>query len=83
MRWNTVHPMKTNSIFYGLEDNPRFYFVYSFYVDCYGFNNVLVITNYGHDFASAIEKENIFGVQFHSEKSYRFGMKLLKNFIEL
>ena len=83
MGWNTVHPMKTNSIFRGLEDNPRFYFVHSFYVDCHDSNDVLGITNYGHDFASAIEKENIFGVQFHPEKSHRFGMKLLKNFIEL
>ena len=83
MGWNTVHPIKTNSIFRDLEDNPRFYFAHSFYVDCHDSNNVLGITNYGHNFASAIEKENIFGVQFHPEKSHRFGMKLLKKFIEL
>ncbi|MBE3129079.1 MAG: imidazole glycerol phosphate synthase subunit HisH [Actinobacteria bacterium] len=83
MGWNTVHPMRTNSIFRDLEDNPRFYFVHSFYVDSHDSNDVLGITNYGHDFASVIEKENIFGVQFHPEKSHRFGMKLLKNFIEL
>jgi len=81
--WNTVCPAKTNSIFRGLGGDPRFYFVHSFYVDCYDSNDALGITNYGHNFVSAVEKKNIFGVQFHPEKSHRFGMKLLKNFIEL
>jgi glutamine amidotransferase len=46
-------------------------------------NNVLEITNYVHDFASVIDRENIFGLQFHPEKNHHFGMKLLKNIIEL
>ncbi len=82
MGWNTLAPCAQHPLFAGLGDEPRFYFVHSFYVSCAAPENVLAQTRYGHDFASAIGKGNILGVQFHPEKSHRFGMALLKNFAE-
>lgn len=60
----------------------RFYFVHSYYVSCDREEDILTITSYGHDFVSSFEKENIIGVQFHPEKSHKFGMSLFKNFVE-
>ena len=59
------------------------YFVHSFHPVCDNVDDVVCETSYGYPFVSGIERENIYGVQFHPEKSHRFGMKLLKNFIEL
>ena len=83
MGWNTVSAKINHSLFTGLGDAPRFYFVHSFYVECKDYNPVMGTTHYGHDFASVIHAHNVYGVQFHPEKSHRFGMQLLKNFIEL
>lgn len=60
----------------------RFYFVHSYAVKCYDEKDILTTTFYGYEFVSSFEKENIIGVQFHPEKSHKFGMQLLKNFIE-
>ncbi len=82
MGWNIVIPQRTDTLFTGLAEEPRFYFVHSYYAECDNPANILSTTPYGFDFASSIRKENILGVQFHPEKSHRFGMKLLKNFVE-
>lgn len=82
MGWNSVQTVKNSPLFEELEDDSRFYFVHSYYVECNNTEDVLTVTSYGIEFASSISKENIFGVQFHPEKSHRFGMKLLKNFLE-
>ena len=83
MGWNTVNIKKEHPFCHDLDSTTRFYFVHSYYVSCDNKEDVLMTTNYGFEFASAIQKENIIGVQFHPEKSHKFGMKILKNFTEL
>jgi imidazole glycerol-phosphate synthase subunit HisH len=82
MGWNTVNVCQLHPLFEGLESDNRFYFVHSYHVVCSNPENVLARANYGSDFTAALVKDNIMGVQFHPEKSHRFGMRLLKNFVE-
>lgn len=82
MGWNRTNPMNTNDIFKNLEDN-RFYFVHSYHVVCNNSNNLLATAHYGEKFTCSIHNDNIYGVQFHPEKSHKFGMQLLKNFGEM
>jgi imidazole glycerol-phosphate synthase subunit HisH len=82
MGWNQLTVRQPHPLFADLEDVNRFYFVHSYHVVCANQDNVLATTSYGFDFTSAVIKENIMGVQFHPEKSHRFGMRLLKNFVE-
>lgn len=83
MGWNSIDI--TNKV--KLTDlkilNPRFYFVHSYYAVCKHKENVIMTANYGFEFAVAVQKDNIYGVQFHPEKSHKFGMELLKNFSEI
>jgi len=81
MGWNTVKVKNETGLFKGLEEDCRFYFVHSYHVVCNDQADVLAVTNYGYDFVSAVGKGNILGVQFHPEKSHRFGMELLNNFV--
>lgn len=81
MGWNIVTPSNFSDLFYGLENN-RFYFVHSFHVKCENALDVLATADYGYKFECAVKKDNIFGVQFHPEKSHRFGMTLFNNFIK-
>ena len=83
MGWNTVNIKKNNNLFRDMSDLSRFYFVHSYFVKCSDFGDVLTTTQHGQDFCSSLNKENIYGVQFHPEKSHKFGMRLLKNFTEL
>ena len=83
MGWNFVDIRRENLLFRGMDENPRFYFVHSYHVICNNSSDVLTTTSYGYNFISAVNKENIFGVQFHPEKSHKFGMRLLSNFIAL
>jgi len=80
--WNTVSVEKESNIITGLDSNSRFYFVHSFHIICYQKKDILLSTNYGYNFPSGIQRENIYGVQFHPEKSHRFGFRLLKSFAE-
>ena len=82
MGWNSLSVRKPHPLFADLETENRFYFVHSYHVVCADMGNVLAHTNYGYDFASAVVKDNIMGVQFHPEKSHKFGMRLYKNFAE-
>ena len=79
MGWNQVKPIKLDLC----EEDSRFYFVHSYYVECQKKENIMLETNYGIKFTSGISKNNIFGVQFHPEKSHKYGMKLIENFINL
>lgn len=82
MGWNTARATRNHPVFDRELDQPRFYFVHSYYVRCDSRENVLTDTDYGHTFTSAVCRDNIVGVQFHPEKSHRFGMALLRNFSE-
>ena len=66
-----------------LGDQPRFYFVHSYYVQPENKSDELLSANYGYDFTAAISRDNIYGVQFHPEKSHKYGMKILENFATL
>lgn len=81
--WNTIKRSKKHPLTDGLDKETRFYFVHSYHVRCREPGDVLLTTHYGLDFCSAFQRGNIMGVQFHPEKSHRFGMRLLKNFVEL
>jgi glutamine amidotransferase len=83
MGWNTVSPKDSSTLFHAMNDDARFYFVHSYHVLCKDEKEVLSTTFYGYDFPSSVRKNNIYGTQFHPEKSHKFGMKLLKNFAEL
>lgn len=84
MGWNEVAVKKQSVLFKDMSfEESRFYFVHSYYVQCNQEQDILTTTHYGYDFHSGVEKENIVGVQFHPEKSHKFGLKLLKNFVEL
>jgi len=82
MGWNSVSPRKSSALLDGMGEDARFYFVHSYHVVCGDDRDVLTTTHYGQDFVSAFEKGNIIGTQFHPEKSHKFGMRLLKNFID-
>ena len=82
MGWNEVIPKRTLKKDFFIEEN-NYYFVHSYYFECEDINNILAYTNYGIDFASIVSKENIYGVQFHPEKSSNQGLNLIKNFIQI
>lgn len=83
MGWNTIKLKKDHPVVAALPDEPKFYFVHSYYVSADNASDVLATTQYGNDFHSMIQKDNIIGAQFHPEKSHKYGMALLKNFAAL
>ena len=83
MGWNRVRHAREDELFMDMYEKPRFYFVHSFYVKCDRAEDVICTTHYGFDFCSGVRRDNIMAVQFHPEKSHKFGMKLLQNFAEL
>ena len=83
MGWNTFTIQKPHYLLQNLPEEFRFYFVHCYYVACDEREDQLATTVYDHPFVSAIQKENIMAVQFHPEKSHRFGKLLMKNFVEL
>ena len=78
MGWNSVKPKQSNSL---LSKTADYYFVHSYYFECQDRENILAETQYGINFTSIVGKENIYGVQFHPEKSSSQGLNLIKNFI--
>jgi glutamine amidotransferase len=83
MGWNQVASSKGHSLTAGLDEHARFYFVHSYYFKCEDDQDELLSTRYGVDFSSGVQRDNVMGVQFHPEKSHRYGMQLIKNFVEL
>jgi glutamine amidotransferase len=82
MGWNDVRPRSDSQLFAQLETNARFYFLHSYYFDCARAEDVAAVSSYGKEFSCAVNSANIYGVQFHPEKSHHFGTRLLQNFAE-
>lgn len=81
MGWNEIQAQTEHPLLSDLGDEPRFYFVHSYYVHCVRSDDVLATTEYGISFHSIIGRGNLFGMQFHPEKSHRYGKKILENFV--
>jgi glutamine amidotransferase len=82
MGWSDVIFKPESGLFKGFSEVPRFYFVHSYHLVCDHAADELTHCNHGYDFVAGVEHENILGVQFHPEKSHRFGMRLIDNFIK-
>ena len=80
--WNECKILNKNKLFQDIEDNSDFYFTHSYYLKNYNIKNVITKTMYNLNFVSSINKKNIYGVQFHPEKSQLNGLKIIKNFYE-
>ena len=83
MAWNTIDLTRETPLIPAVDDDTRFYFVHSYYMKCARRDDVLAETEYGIRFTSAVCRENIFGTQFHPEKSHRFGIRMMTGFAEL
>jgi len=83
MGWNIARPKTLNPLTTDVGLEPRYYFVHSYYAQVNDSAHSLMRSHYGIDFDSGISRDNIYGVQFHPEKSHRFGMQILRNFAEL
>jgi glutamine amidotransferase len=83
MGWNTVTPRRVGGLFQGCDRDARFYFLHSYYFECHSREDILGVTEYCGEFVSAVKSGNVFGVQFHPEKSHQWGSRLLENFARL
>ena len=81
--WNSIEIKKSTPFMNGINEELGFYFIHSYYFQCSESEDILTTTRYGLDFASAVNRENIYGTQFHPEKSHSNGITLLKNFANL
>lgn len=82
MGWNNAIYLNSEALFNGI-DSPAFYFLHSYYMEPRNRKNILAVSDYGLKFASAVRNKNVYGVQFHPEKSHECGVRLLKNFAEI
>ena len=82
MGWDIVTFTQENKLLSEIDGRQRYYFVHSYHAKCDSERNVLMRCEYGYEFAASVVNENVYGVQFHPEKSHDFGMRLLKNFVE-
>jgi glutamine amidotransferase len=83
MGWNDVTPISNHPLFSGLEKETIFYFLHSYYFKCNNPKESIAVSDYGISFTSAVNRDNVFGIQFHPEKSHQYGEKLLHNFAML
>ncbi|MEO6133696.1 MAG: imidazole glycerol phosphate synthase subunit HisH [Ginsengibacter sp.] len=81
--WNSIQIARVNTLLDGVDEEFGFYFLHTYYFECENDSDILATTNYGKSFASAINHENVYGIQFHPEKSHNNGVTLLKNFATL
>jgi imidazole glycerol-phosphate synthase subunit HisH len=81
MGWNSIEQKKESSLLRDLPLEAQYYFVHSYHVKCNNHEDILTTSLYCHEFVSSIQKDNIFGTQFHPEKSHLQGEKMLKNFL--
>jgi glutamine amidotransferase len=83
MGWNDVRVVSGGGLFDQLDAEARFYFLHSYYFDCDRPDDAAAVSSYGREFACAVHAANIYGVQFHPEKSHRWGTRVLQNFASL
>jgi len=83
MGWNDVSPKSESELFKNMDKKIIFYFLHEYYLDASESSNIEATSDYFGEFTCSVRKNNIFGVQFHPEKSHNFGMLLLKNFAEI
>ena len=83
MGWNDVSPQNGNHLFEGLNNDAKFYFLHSYYFSCNQADDAIAVSTYGDTFVCAINYKNIYGVQFHPEKSHHYGVKVLENFAKI
>ena len=82
MGWNSLVIKRDSPLFKDIPGDSSFYFVHSYHVCCNDAENILATAKYGYEFTAVLQKENIFGTQFHPERSHKNGVKLIKNFVE-
>ncbi len=83
MGWNYLNVQKESVLFHNMHPNPRFYFVHSYHLKMNDGHDEWLSANYGYDFCAAFQRDNIFACQFHPEKSHKFGLRLMENFVNL
>jgi len=83
MGWNNVSPRSYSGLYKNTKEDLKFYFLHEYYLDAFEESDVEATANYEGEYVCSVRKGNIFGVQFHPEKSHHFGMQLLKNFAEI
>lgn len=82
MGWNYIELRESCPLLRNLPQSPRFYFVHSYHLRCRQSPDTRATTEYGYDFPSVVQRDNIMGAQFHPEKSHKYGISLLRNFVE-
>lgn len=83
MGWYYVNICKPESrLLAGLPEESRFYFVHSYYAVCKDEKDIMMTSSYGRELTVAVERDNVYGTQFHPEKSHAYGMRIIKNFVE-
>ena len=83
MGWNEIYPTEAHPLLKNIDVEKGFYFIHSFYFDAHNFSDVLIEAEYGGRFCCAVRRDNIFGLQFHPEKSHSNGVNLFRNFAEI
>lgn len=83
MGWNDIYATSNNPLLKGLQENAKFYFLHSYYFHCNNEADIIANADYGIKFTCAANHDNIYGVQFHPEKSHQYGIQLLNNFANL
>ena len=83
MGWNDLNLKESDELLVGLEQNPRFYFLHSYYFKPNNHKDIVATANYGAEFAAVVKSENVYGIQCHPEKSHHNGVRLLRNFGEI
>jgi imidazole glycerol-phosphate synthase subunit HisH len=83
MGWNTINVKKPHQLLEGINHEKGFYFLHSYYFNCANEQNVLATVNYGLEFPVVVNQNNVFGIQFHPEKSHDNGIQVFKNFASL
>jgi glutamine amidotransferase len=81
MGWNTIDKKRESVMLKGITPDNRFYFAHTYAVSCNDDHDIVAATQYGYEFASIVQQNNIYGTQFHPEKSHFHGLKLIDNFV--